>query len=61
MELNTMNRVLQNLQPRLTDIFTHLHEHPEISWQEKKTTQYIANLLKEAQMEPQLFEDMTGL
>ena len=61
MELNTMNQVLQNLQPRLADIFTHLHEHPEISWQEKKTTQYIANLLKEAQMEPQLFEDMTGL
>lgn len=61
MELNTMNQVLQNLQPRLADIFTHLHEYPEISWQEKKTTQYIANLLKEAQMEPQLFEDMTGL
>lgn len=61
MELNTMNQVLQNLQPRLADIFTHLHEHPEISWQEKKTTQYIANILKEAQMEPQLFEDMTGL
>ncbi|WP_427109304.1 M20 peptidase aminoacylase family protein [Lysinibacillus xylanilyticus] len=56
-----MNQVLQNLQPRLADIFTHLHEYPEISWQEKKTTQYIANLLKEAQMEPQLFEDMTGL
>lgn len=61
MELNDMNQVLQNLQPRLTEIFTHLHEHPEISWQEKQTTKYIANLLKEAQMEPQLFEDMTGL
>lgn len=61
MELNDMNQVLQNLQPRLAEIFTHLHEHPEISWQEKQTTQYIANLLKEAQMEPQLFEDMTGL
>jgi len=56
-----MNQVLPNLQPRLAEIFTHLHEHPEISWQEKQTTKYIANLLKEAQMEPQLFEDMTGL
>lgn len=61
MELNDMNQALQNLQPRLADIFTHLHEHPEISWQEKQTTQYIANLLKEAQMEPQLFKNMTGL
>lgn len=61
MELNDMNQVLQNLQPRLAEIFTHLHEHPEISWQEKQTTKYIANLLKEAKMEPQLFEDMTGL
>jgi len=61
MELNNMNQVLQNLQPRLADIFTHLHEHPEISWQEHETTQYIAALLREAQMEPHLFDDMTGL
>ncbi|MGG2108749.1 M20 peptidase aminoacylase family protein [Lysinibacillus pakistanensis] len=56
-----MNQVLQNLQPRLADIFTHLHEHPEISWQEHETTQYIATILREAQMEPHLFDDMTGL
>ncbi|WP_286924116.1 MULTISPECIES: M20 peptidase aminoacylase family protein [Lysinibacillus] len=56
-----MNQVLQNLQPRLADIFTHLHEHPEISWQEHETTQYIAAILREAQMEPHLFDDMTGL
>ncbi|WP_285398307.1 M20 peptidase aminoacylase family protein [Lysinibacillus sp. fls2-241-R2A-57] len=56
-----MNQVLQNLQSRLMEIFTHLHEHPEISWQEQKTTQYIANLLKDAHMKPQLFDDMTGL
>lgn len=61
MELNNMNQVLQNLQPRLADIFTHLHKHPEISWQEHETTQYIAALLREAQMEPHLFDDMTGL
>ncbi len=61
MELNNMNQVLQNLQPRLADIFTHLHEHPEISWQEHETTQYIAAILREAQMEPHLFDDMTGL
>jgi len=61
MELTNMNQILQELQPLLTDIFKHLHEHPEVSWQEHNTTQYIANLLREAQMEPHLFEDMTGL
>lgn len=61
MELKKMNQVLRNLQPRLANIFTHLHAHPEISWQEHETTQYIADLLREAQMEPHLFDDMTGL
>ena len=56
-----MNQVLQELQPRLADIFKHLHEHPEVSWQEHNTTHYIANVLRETQMGPQLFEDMTGL
>lgn len=56
-----MNEVLQSLQPRLAGIFLHLHEHAEISWQEQQTTQYIANLLREANMEPQMFDDMTGL
>lgn len=56
MELTTMNQVLQELQPRLADIFRHLHEHPEVSWQEHNTTQYIANLLREAQMEPHLLK-----
>lgn len=47
MELTTMNQVLQKLQPRLADIFKHLHEHPEVSWQEHNTTHYIANLLRD--------------
>lgn len=61
MELNRMNEFLQSLQPNLAEIFSHLHEHAEISWQEQQTTQYIASLLREANMEPQMFDDMTGL
>ncbi|EON73889.1 M20 peptidase aminoacylase family protein [Lysinibacillus sphaericus] len=56
-----MNKVLQSLQPRMAEIFSHLHAHAEISWQEQQTTQYIANLLKEANLDPQMFDDMTGL
>lgn len=61
MELTNMKEILVNLQSRLDEIFTHLHEHAEVSWQEYQTTNFIAELLKEAGMEPQLYEDMTGL
>ncbi|KOS66474.1 amidohydrolase [Lysinibacillus contaminans] len=56
-----MNEDLQRLQPKLVEIFKHLHEHPEISWQEQQTTKYIANILKDADMEPHVFEDIPGL
>ena len=29
------------LQERLTEIFQHLHENPEVSWKEYETTAYI--------------------
>ena len=34
------------LQERLTEIFQHLHENPEVSWKEYETTAYITNFLK---------------
>lgn len=61
MGLTRMNDHLHRLQPKLVEIFSYLHEHPEISWQEQQTTIYIANLLKEAGMEPHLFDDIPGL
>ena len=61
MELIRMNDHLHKLEPKLAEVFSYLHEHPEISWQEQQTTIYIANILKEAGMEPYLFEDLPGL
>lgn len=61
MGLTRMNEDLQRLQPKLAEIFTHLHEHAEISWQEQQTTNYIVNLLEKSGMEPHVFEDIPGL
>jgi amidohydrolase len=44
----------------LSDIRRDFHMHPEISHQEKRTTQRIAEILKEYDCEVQLFDDMTG-
>lgn len=46
---------------RLMDIFQHLHTHPEISWEEKETTAYIAGLLQKEGIFVSLFDDCTGL
>ncbi|MEK4200119.1 M20 peptidase aminoacylase family protein [Cytobacillus sp. FSL K6-0265] len=40
-------QVLEALKPKLTNIFNHLHQNPEISWQETQTTAFIAEVLKE--------------
>ena len=56
-----MNDYLRRLEAKLADVFSYLHEHPEISWKEQQTTDYIAKVLKEAGMEPHLFDDLPGL
>lgn len=43
------------------EIFDYLHAHPEISWQEVDTTNYIAELLRSRGLQPKLFKEMTGL
>ena len=35
-----MNLALKQLEPTIMGIFRHLHNHPEISWQEYETTAY---------------------
>jgi len=44
----------------LSETRRDFHMHPEISHQEKRTTQRIAKILKELGCEIQLFDDMTG-
>ncbi|MFL0584751.1 amidohydrolase [Solibacillus silvestris] len=49
------------MEKSLNEIFEHLHHHPEVSWQEVETTQFIAEQLTQAGLTPVLFEGMTGL
>ncbi|KAB2338573.1 amidohydrolase [Cytobacillus depressus] len=43
-----MNGTLEvsDLKSQIYDIFEYLHQHPEVSWKEVQTTQYIANMLR---------------
>lgn len=52
---------LEAIKPTLRKIFAHLHQHPEISWQEVKTTAYIADILKAEGIKYQLLPETTGL
>jgi amidohydrolase len=51
----------QELKEKLQPIFKHLHENPEISWEEKETTSYLKEFLENLGLEPKTFEPMTGL
>ncbi|MDQ6600415.1 M20 peptidase aminoacylase family protein [Bacillus salipaludis] len=56
-----MRTELDELRPMLLEIFNHLHQHPEASWEEVETTAYIKNLLQQNGLQPQTFDDCTGL
>ena len=49
------------LQERLTEIFQHLHENPEVSWKEYETTAYITDFLKEEGISYRTFDDCPGV
>jgi amidohydrolase len=50
-----------NTRPTMREMFDHLHENPEISWQETETTDYIASLLEKTSARIKRFDDCTGL
>lgn len=56
-----MNLALKQLEPTIMGIFRHLHNHPEISWQEYETTAYLADLLSRYGYRIRRFEDCTGV
>ncbi|SDO13615.1 M20 peptidase aminoacylase family protein [Halobacillus aidingensis] len=47
--------------PSIKSIYKHLHQHPEISWQENNTTDYIERLLEKTSFRLQRFVDCPGL
>jgi len=56
-----MEATIERLTPFLKEVFHHLHKHPEISWEEYKTTTYIESLLAKYDCRITTFEDSTGL
>lgn len=59
--LSEMKPIINEINPIIEQVFQHLHTHPEISWKEVKTTQYLRELLELEGFEVQTFEDTTGL
>lgn len=51
----------RTIEERVKATFHHLHNHAEISWEETKTTAYLAKLLKEAGCKVATFDDCTGV
>lgn len=51
----------KNVRPTVQEIFDHLHQNPEVSWKETKTTDYIASLLEKTNARIRRFNDCTGL
>lgn len=56
-----MKQNLQQLSSKVEEIFHYLHTHPEVSWQEYETTDYIAALLEQEGFHPVRFKHCTGL
>lgn len=49
------------LEQRVQETFDYLHKHPEISWEEKETTNYIKSLLEKSGCKVTVFDDCTGV
>lgn len=51
----------EDMEQQMDQWFQHLHTHPEISWQEQQTTDYLVQELEKLGLQPERFRDMTGL
>jgi amidohydrolase len=51
----------EDVKERLLTIFHHLHQNPEISWEEVETTKYLKLLLESEGFKVTIFENSTGL
>ncbi|RDW18094.1 amidohydrolase [Oceanobacillus arenosus] len=56
-----MKGIVNQLIPYLQTVFNHLHENPEISWEEIQTTSYIKSLFIKKNCKITTFNDTTGL
>lgn len=56
-----MRTTIEQLKPAIFSLYEHLHQHPEVSWKEEKTTAFIADLLEKHQCRVTTFDDVTGV
>ncbi|MDG5786208.1 M20 peptidase aminoacylase family protein [Evansella sp. AB-P1] len=56
-----LNDILRETEPKVLEIFEHLHENPEVSWKEYQTSKYIVELLKEIGLRVTTFPNHTGI
>ncbi|GHI00663.1 M20 peptidase aminoacylase family protein [Neobacillus kokaensis] len=55
-----MKTHIEELKSELFRIFQHLHAHPEISWKEYNTTEFLKSLVEELGVKITTFADCTG-
>lgn len=60
-QANAALAVREDLEPMLHAFRQDLHRHPELSWQEHRTTHKIADALRAEGLTPQLMPESTGL
>ena len=56
-----MRSALKQIEKEVYSIFDHLHQNPEISWEEVQTTQFIKEILEKEGYQVQTFDDCTGV
>ncbi|MEH7124983.1 M20 peptidase aminoacylase family protein [Bacillus sp. JJ1773] len=56
-----MKDFLDQLKPTINSLFDYFHQHPEVSWEEFKTTEYIQTFLVKQGFKVKTFDDCTGL
>lgn len=56
-----MEQNIKALTPKLSSVFSHLHEHPEVSWNEHGTVAYIKNMFSDYDCSITEFDEMPGL
>ncbi|ASK62448.1 amidohydrolase [Virgibacillus phasianinus] len=49
------------IEAKVMEIFEHLHTHPETSWNEVETTEFIKNILIDSGCKVRTFDDCTGV
>jgi amidohydrolase len=56
-----MERLNEKLKEKIRSIFEYLHTHPETSWKEENTTEYISNIVSDLGCKVTTFDDCTGV